>query len=101
MSGSQLDGVLPNLKPISQAPRLSELEALAEKLQQPLEQIISEERKNRYKAIDSQGNVFIMANPALAEIDRHGKIHREKPAVFSQASRRSRSLESNFARREK
>lgn len=57
-SASTLDLILPEYTKVSEAPSNSEMEEWAPELQ-------AAEREKRYKAMDGDGNVFLVANPNL------------------------------------
>lgn len=60
-----LNGYLPHLLRVDQAPSLDGLEKRAEEEKRPLESIIEDESYRRYKAMDGAGNIFEVQNPAL------------------------------------
>lgn len=62
-----LDSILPEYKKLSEAPGLRDLEAEADRKKIPLAEILKAERARRYKAIDSYGTVFLVANPTAWE----------------------------------
>lgn len=78
---NNLDSVLTHLKKISEAPDLTKLEAIADARKIPLEDVLEEERKKKYKAIDARDNsIFIVTNPAAWRVFFRGsELWRERP----------------------
>lgn len=63
---SPLDSVFPEYEPISRAPTMAKLEAMAEERQIPVWAIVEEERAKRYKSLHSPtGGIYLVQNPAV------------------------------------
>jgi hypothetical protein len=62
-----LDSVLPEFKKISEAPTRAEIEAEAESLGIPYEEMLKLEAQKKYKAADSSGNIYLIQNSAAWE----------------------------------
>lgn len=60
-----LDAILPEYKRVTQAPKFADLERYAEENDLEIDHVMEGEARNRYKACDARGNVWLIQNPAL------------------------------------
>lgn len=67
-----LENSLPGYQRISQAPRLSDLERIADKRGVDISSVLAEESEKQYKAFNSHSEkVVLMQNPACWERKKH------------------------------
>lgn len=77
---AQLDDILPEYKSVSQMPTIAELVYWADKKEVNVDTAISAERRKKYKAIDGEGMVWLVRNPAVWEY-KDGSYLRPAPEL--------------------
>lgn len=83
---AMLAAVLPDKQPITAAPDITALERRADEQNVDIGEVILREREKRYKAIDNEGNVYLMGNPAAwsyANAFSHGVKRAPKELVLT------------------
>ena len=105
---SIIDQVLPEYEKITDAPlRIEDVPGYSEEFSDEeysdfAARAIAEERAKLYKAVDADGNIYLVANPwtrhiELREDGRHWVVHRKPIKVMSHAEARRKAAETRIA----
>ena len=94
-SAEILDRILMDNRKVTDAPSRVEIERRAEELRISVPEAYERERAQRYKAVDSLGNVFLIMNPAAWDL-RAGTYHRPKPELIYTA-KQAREAAENYS----